>query len=77
VFVPKLLGKILSLRNKKFEKMTEDQFKLEATMQCLHDKSVEMMQNKNPPVVLYNPKNKAGIGQLYFYDYRPVKKIKP
>ena len=47
-YIPTWLEKLLSLSNKKYAKMTVEQFKEEATLRCLYDKSDEMIQKVMP-----------------------------
>ena len=47
-YIPTWLEKLLSLSNKKYATMTVEQFKSEATLRCLYDKSDEMVQKVMP-----------------------------
>ncbi len=47
-YIPTWLEKLLSLSNKKYAKMTVEQFKEEATLRCLYNKSDEMIQKVLP-----------------------------
>ncbi|WP_042461322.1 alpha/beta fold hydrolase [Neobacillus dielmonensis] len=47
-YIPKWLEKLLLMVFKRFETMTVDQFKRQATFSCLYDKSDEMVQKVMP-----------------------------